>query len=119
VLGGLGLDRAIALAAMGSDELDNIDVAIAALADAPNLRVVLRAGEDDVIAETRSLFRIGEVCDVAALTTAAVTRGLRGEAPGIVYPRDHHVASFHDGREVPYVFGGRCLCRPPTPAPTS
>ena len=61
VLKKLSLHRARALAAMGSEDLDNIEVAIAALALAPDLRVVLRAGDDDVITETRSLFRIGEV----------------------------------------------------------
>lgn len=64
VLERLVLQRARALAAMGADDLDNVEVAIAALAVAPELGVVLRAGESDVIAETRSLFSIGEVCDV-------------------------------------------------------
>jgi len=73
VLRRLRLPSARALAAMGADDLDNVEVAIAALAVCPELRVVLRAGEDDIIAETRSLFRIGEVVDVSALTTLAVT----------------------------------------------
>ena len=58
---------------MSAQDLDNIKVAITALAVAPQIRLVLRAGDDDVIAETRSLFRIGQVRDVSALTSDAVT----------------------------------------------
>lgn len=72
VLQRLRLGHAIALAAMGSQDLDNVSVALAALVVSPELRIVLRAGDDDVISETRSLFRIGQVCDVSALTAAAV-----------------------------------------------
>ena len=73
VLDRLGLSRARALAAMGAEELDNVEVAIAALASAPELRIVLRAGDsDDVITETRSLFPIGAVVDISALTAQAV-----------------------------------------------
>lgn len=72
VLDRLRLHRARALAAMGADELDNVEVAIAALATSPGLKVVLRAGDNDVISETRSLFPIGAVCDISALTAVAV-----------------------------------------------
>src|SRR5665811_1505361 len=89
VLKRLSLHRARALAAMGSEDLDNIEVAIAALALAPDLRVVLRAGDDDVITETRSLFRIGEVRDVSALTAFAVTLGLVGKTPRVVLSLIH------------------------------
>jgi len=78
---------------MGSEDLDNIEVAIAALALAPDLRVVLRAGDDDVITETRSLFRIGEVRNVSALTAFAVTLGLVGKTPRTVYARGHQLGA--------------------------
>jgi Trk K+ transport system NAD-binding subunit len=93
VLKKLSLHRARALAAMGSEDLDNIEVAIAALALAPDLRVVLRAGDDDVITETRSLFRIGEVRNVSALTAFAVTLGLVGQTPCAVYARGHQLGA--------------------------
>ena len=89
VLSKLSLHRARALAAMGAEDLDNIEVAIAALAVAPDLRVVLRAGDDDVIAETRSLFRIGDVRNISALTAFAVTLGVVGKTPRGVYARGH------------------------------
>jgi hypothetical protein len=81
------LRRARAFAAMGSDENDNVELAIAALAVAPATRVVMRAGEDDVIAETRSLFHIGSVCDVAALTSHAVALSITGATGALVYMR--------------------------------
>jgi voltage-gated potassium channel Kch len=93
VLKKLCLHRARALAAMGAEDLDNIEVAIAALALVPDLRVVLRAGDDDVITETRSLFRIGEVRNVSALTAFAVTLGLVGQTPRAVYARGHQLGA--------------------------
>jgi hypothetical protein len=110
VLGRLALDRARALAAMGADDLDNVEVAIAALAVCPRLRIVLRAGEDDVIAETRSLFGIGEVRDVSALTTLAVTLGLTGRPWQVVYSERGQVASFP-------ATGGDIRLGAPQPAP--
>jgi hypothetical protein len=77
VLRRLRVDRAIAVAAMGADELENVEVALAALAEAPGARVVIRSGENAVIAETRSLFSIGAVCDVPGITAEAVTQQLR------------------------------------------
>lgn len=97
VLQRVGLPRARALASMGASDLDNIEVAIAALAVAPDVPVVLRAGEDDVIAETRSLFRIGEVRDVTALTAAAVAQSMAGVRPIAVFAERHRAVVF-DGR---------------------
>jgi len=74
-------DRALALCAVASDELDNVAVAVTARAVAPDLKVVLRAGNHDAIAETRSLFRIGTVCDVTGLTSAYVVRCATGDRP--------------------------------------
>ncbi len=63
----LGLQRARALAAVTSDDVENIAIAVAALAVHGPLRVVLRAGDGDVSTETRALFRIGVVCDLHRL----------------------------------------------------
>jgi Trk K+ transport system NAD-binding subunit len=58
------LERARALAAVTSDEIENIAAAVAGLAMQASLRTVLRAGSGDVLDETRALFRIGAVRDV-------------------------------------------------------
>lgn len=86
VLRRAGIDGAVALVAAGSQERDSIAVALAATAVAPGLQVVLRAGADDAIDETRSLFPIGPVVDVNGLTAAYVARALLGEQPYAVVP---------------------------------
>ena len=60
----LSLDSAIALAAVTADDLQNIRIALTARNDAPDLRVVLRAGSEAAGGETRSLEQLGHVRDV-------------------------------------------------------
>ena len=60
----LSLERAIALAAVTADDLENIAVTLAARALAPDLRLVLRAGSSATAGETRSLEPLGHVRDV-------------------------------------------------------
>ncbi|MBM3687688.1 MAG: portal protein [Actinobacteria bacterium] len=78
----------LALVAAGSLTRDNIAVAISALALNPDARVILRAGTDDAVEETRSLFHIGSVVDVNRLTAQFVTDALLeqplGEGPSQV-----------------------------------
>ncbi len=111
VLKQLSLNRALALAAMGAEDLDNIEVAIAALAVAPDLRMVLRAGDDDVIAETRSLFKIGQVRNVSALTAFAVTLNLTGHAPRTVYSQGQRLSAFNGSAGEPQPTPPRCDCQ--------
>lgn len=87
VLRRAAIDGALALVAVGSEERDSIAVALAATAVAPGVRVVLRAGADDAIDETRSLFPIGAVVDVNGLTAAYVARALLGDEPYAVVSR--------------------------------
>ncbi|MEV0669332.1 NAD-binding protein [Mycolicibacterium sp. HK-90] len=77
----VGIHRARAVAAVGSDDLDNIAVAIAVARVAPSRRVVIRAGEHEAIAETRSLFPLGIVRDVASLSAAYVVARLLDYRP--------------------------------------
>ncbi|MEN0139649.1 MAG: NAD(P)-binding protein [Rhodococcus sp. (in: high G+C Gram-positive bacteria)] len=74
----LGIHRARALAAVGSDEFGNLAVTVAAQGVAPALRVVLRAGEQEAISETRSLLPLGIVRDVNSISTAYVVARLQG-----------------------------------------
>jgi voltage-gated potassium channel Kch len=60
----LSLDRALALAAVTADDLQNIRVALAAHSECHDLRVVLRAGSNATGGETHSLERLGHVRDV-------------------------------------------------------
>ncbi len=70
------VQHCVALVAASSLTRDNIAVAVSALALSPSARVILRAGTDDAVEETRSLFHIGSVVDVNGLTAEFVTRAL-------------------------------------------
>lgn len=110
VLRRVGVHRARAVAAMGSGDLDNIEVAIAASAVAPQIPVALRAGESALIAETRSLFRIGEVRDVSGLTAASVAERVIGSVPLAVFAEGDRVVVFDGERETTMPPTQRCTC---------
>jgi Trk K+ transport system NAD-binding subunit len=85
----LRLDRCRALAAVASDDLDNIAVAVTATAVSPSTRVILRAGEGEAIAETRSLLPLGEIRDVTEIAaTFVVARLLGRDAQAVVATPD-------------------------------
>ncbi len=85
----LGARRARALAAVSSEDRINISVSVAALAAHPELRVVLRAGDDDAVTETRALFPIGVVRDVNRLAARQFAeRLLAGAEQPLVAPAD-------------------------------
>ena len=81
VLRRVSLERARAIAAVTSDEIENIAAAVAALAIEGNLRMVLRAGSGDVLDETRALFRIGAVRDVYLIGGTLLAAPRWGRAP--------------------------------------
>lgn len=113
VLKRAGIANAVALVAAGSEERDSIAVALAATAVEPDLQVVLRAGADDAIDETRSLFPIGPVIDVNGLTAAFVARALLGAQPYAVVPDGDRVVCLLDPRSAPVTqrsVSARCSC---------
>jgi Trk K+ transport system NAD-binding subunit len=77
----LRVNRAIALVAAGSDDLENLAVAVTAHAVAPGTTVVMRAGEHEAIAETRSLLPLGVTRDVAGISAAWMVAHLLGAHP--------------------------------------
>jgi len=108
-----GLPRAIALVAAGSEERDNIAVAVAAVTISDTVPIVLRAGSDDAIDETRSLFRIGPVVDVNGLTAAFVTTALLQRTPyAVIDPGDGIRALDADGSTIAVAERSqvRCTC---------
>jgi Trk K+ transport system NAD-binding subunit len=60
----LSTGRARALAAVTSDEIENIAIVVSALACREDLRTLLRAGRGEMISETRALLKLGVVRDV-------------------------------------------------------
>jgi voltage-gated potassium channel Kch len=113
VLRRAGLSGAIALVAAGSDERDNIAVAISARAVADELRVVIRAGADDAIDETTSLFHIGSVVDVNGLTAAFVVESMMRAAPYAVVGAHDRVFAIDSAGSVIALLpesSARCAC---------
>ncbi|WP_405806857.1 NAD-binding protein [Streptomyces sp. NBC_01187] len=109
VLRELGLGKAQALAAVASDDLDNIAVSVTARAVAPELHVVMRAGDHEAIEETRSLFRIGQVHDLGSLTSAYTTAGLTGMRPQGVLAHDKRLlVELPDGEFITWPHAERC-----------
>ncbi|HWC22760.1 MAG TPA: NAD(P)-binding protein [Flexivirga sp.] len=104
------VEHALALAALGSDELDNIAIAITALAVAPQVRLVLRAGEDPVVAETTSLFRIGHVVDVSAQTAMAAQLHATGRHPVLAFGHGGVVHALVDDGDLESRRPVRCTC---------
>jgi voltage-gated potassium channel Kch len=113
----LKLSRCLALAAVGSDDLDNIAVAVAASAVSARTRVVLRAGEHEAIAETRSLLPLGVIRDVTEIAATFVVAALLGrDVRAVVAGRDTtHLLTKAGGCE-PFMVSGKEDCRH-TPMP--
>jgi hypothetical protein len=108
-----GLPRAIAIVAAASEERDNIAVSISAQAVAEDVTVVIRAGADDAIDETRSLFHIGSVVDVNGLTSGFVAQAMTDVAPYAVISVDDRMLALDQDGTVTAVMSGstvRCTC---------
>ena len=111
VLERLRLRQAKAIAAVGSDDLENIAVALAAHAVAPETRIVLRAGEHEAIAETRSLLPLGVVRDVNRLAAAYVlARLLREPATGALVDEDQIFIEIDEERFAAWPLAARDEC---------
>jgi Trk K+ transport system NAD-binding subunit len=95
----LSLEQACALAAVTDDDLENVSIAMAALAVRPDLRVVLRVGDGRLANETRSLFRIGIVRDVHRIAAALIAAKATGSSASHVICRENEAHLVHeDGR---------------------
>jgi voltage-gated potassium channel Kch len=92
----LSLGRACALAAVTDDDLENITIAMAARSVAPDLRVVVRAGDGRLANETRSLFRIGVVRDVHRIAAVLLAAHATGSAARSVVCRGDDAHLLHD-----------------------
>ena len=104
LLRAVSLSRARALAAVTSDEVENIAISVSARGVRKDLAIALRAGDGDATTETRSLFDIGVVRDVyriagTALAAVALGYDAREAFPykGTLYLVDH------DGQIQPFV----------------
>jgi hypothetical protein len=108
VLERLSLRSARALAAVTSDERENIAVSVAALAVAPGVRTVLRAGSNEVTRETQALFPIGVAQDMQRIAATALAASALG--------RDVVQAFVHGGDTYVHLRGGAIERFPPAQA---
>ena len=101
----LSLNRACALAAVTDDDLENLSIAMAALAVHEDLRVVLRVGDGRLANETRSLFRLGAVRDVHRIAAALIAAQATGSSAQRVVCHEEQAHLVHeDGRAEPATF---------------
>ena len=105
----LSVDRALALAAVTSLDLENVRIALTASGEASGLRIVLRAGSHATGGEVRSLERLGHVRDVhriAAVYLAGIALG--SDAEHVVVDGDAAHLRAADGalEACPYPVGG-------------
>lgn len=84
----LSIRRARALAAVTSDEVENIAIAIAARGVRDDLNVALRAGDGDATSETQSLFGIGVVRDVYRIAGTALAAAVLGYQIHEAFPHE-------------------------------
>jgi voltage-gated potassium channel Kch len=106
----LGLSRSRALAAVGSNDLDNLAVAMAAHGVSPATRVVMRAGEQEAIAETRSLLPLGVTRDVTRIAALFVVSSLRGNQIDGTVADDARIYTHTAAEFVAGVVGDRDSC---------
>ncbi len=95
----LSLPKARSVAAVTSDDLENIAVAMAARSAHPDIRVVMRVGDGEVANDTRSLLPLGLVRDVHRIAAALLAAIAVGDAPeSVVCLGDDAHLRFADGR---------------------
>ena len=79
----LSAQRALALASVTSNELVNVEIAVAARAAQEALPVVLRIREGDIAEETRALVRLGTICDIHSLASEELADILVAKRPDL------------------------------------
>jgi Trk K+ transport system NAD-binding subunit len=86
VLRQLSAHRALALAAVTSDEVENIAVAVAARGVRDDLNITFRAGDGGLTSETRSLFKLGVVRDIYQIAGTALAAAALGHPAQSAFP---------------------------------
>lgn len=88
--------RALALAAVTDNDLENLSIGMSALSVHEDLRVVLRVGDGRLANETRSLFKIGLVRDVHRIAAGLIAAQAIGSPASSVVCADEHTHLVHD-----------------------
>jgi hypothetical protein len=81
------------------DDLENLSIAMTALAEDEDVRIVLRVGDGRLANETRSLFKLGVVRGVHRIAVGLIAAQAMGSAATGVLWRDAEAHLVHpDGR---------------------
>lgn len=80
----MGADRARCVAAVTSDDLANVAIALSARAIRPDGRIVLSAGDGEIARETRSLLHLGIVRDAHRLVAIGLASAALGSPAAVV-----------------------------------
>jgi Trk K+ transport system NAD-binding subunit len=91
----LSLQKALALAAVTDDDVENLSIAVSALSLHEDTRLVLRVGDGRLANETRSLFKIGLVRDVHRITASLIAAQATGEDASSVICHDDRTHLVH------------------------
>lgn len=92
----LSLDRALAVAAVTDDDLENLSIGMSALSVHDDVRVVLRVGDGRLANETRSMFKLGIVRDVHRIAAGLIAAQATGSKASSVLCRDERTHLVHD-----------------------
>ena len=92
----LSLDRALALAAVTDNDLENLSIGMAALSVHEDVRVVLRVGDGRLANETRSLFKLGIVRDAHRIAAGLIAAQATGSEASSVMCRDESIHLVHE-----------------------
>lgn len=96
--------RARALAAVTSDEVENIAIAVAARGVRDDVSIALRAGDGDATSEIQSLFKIGVVRDIYRIAGTALAAVTLGHEAAAAFPYEGALYLVDDeGRIEPFV----------------
>ena len=96
----LSVTRALAVAVVTDDDLENLSVAMSGLSVEEDLRVVLRVGDGRLANETRSLFKVGIVRDVHRIAAGLIAAQATGSPASSVICREDRTHLVHDDGSV-------------------
>lgn len=114
----LSIRRARALAAVTSDEVENIAIAVAARGVRDDLSIALRAGDGDATTETESLFRVGVIRDVYRIGGTALAAAVLGHGVEEAFPYEGTMYLVDGSGEIePFMAGDGDEGRAGTPHP--
>ena len=94
----LSVDRALAVAAVTNDDLENLSIGMTAMSLHREARVVLRVGDGRLANETRALFKIGIVRDVHRIAAGLIAAQATGApAKSVICAEDQAHLVLEDG----------------------